>query len=291
VSLVVRELTKNDLVASEDIIRSAYAMRPGQNTGLERYLSLQPDGWLLVEARGVPVALGGAMYYGTFGYIGLMSVLPGMQHQGIGRLLMERLLAWLYAHDCATILLDASAAGVPLYLSMGFTVDDSVMEMCCHNDHGLSGSRQPWLPDGGSLLVMKETDIPDLVAFDSPYFGAPRPAIFASYLDDCQQRAFVVHDEAGRITGYLFVQAGGRLGPWVADTSDDAEKLFMYALQLPVVGHEYSVQVPSANNEAHQLLLRYGFQQRRMLQHMRLGDPVQNRDRTKLYGQASFGLG
>jgi len=290
-SLVVRELILNDLAVAEEIVRTAYNMRPGQNTGLERYLSLQPDGWLLVESCGVPVALGGIMHYGPFGYIGLMSVLPAMQHRGIGRLLMEHLLAWFQVRNGATILLDASVAGAPLYLSMGFTVDDTVMELCRDNDREFPISHQlssHYLVD---ISALEETDIPELVVFDSPYLGAPRPTIFASYLADCQQRAFVARDNAGKITGYLFAQTGGRLGPWVAVAPGNAEMLLMRALQLPATGNEYIALVPSANSEAQQLLFRYGFRQRRVLQHMRLGDPVQLRDRTKIYGQASFGLG
>jgi hypothetical protein len=62
-SLAVRQLTINDLAVAEEIVRAAYSMPPGQNTGLKRCLALQPDGWLLVESRDEPVALGGTMYY------------------------------------------------------------------------------------------------------------------------------------------------------------------------------------------------------------------------------------
>ncbi len=289
-SFVVRVLNRDDLTVADEIVRAAYAMRPGQNTGLERYLSLQPDGWLLIEVDGAPVALGGAMSYGSFGYIGLMSVLPAMQHRGIGRLIMERLLAWCRNRDCRTILLDASAAGAPLYSSMGFSVDDTVIEWGRSGEREALGSHQLPSHSTGHITAMIETDIADLVVFDTPYFGAPRPSVFASYLADCRQ-AFVARDETGGIAGYLFVQAGGRLGPWVAATSGDAERLLEHALQLPTMSGEYTVQCPSANSEGQNLLLRYGFHQRRVLQHMRLGDPVQPRDRTNIYGQASFGLG
>jgi GNAT superfamily N-acetyltransferase len=290
-SLILRELSINDLAVAEEIVRTAYSMRPGQQTGLELYLSLQSDGWLLVESCNVPVALGGAMHYGSFGYIGLMSVLPAMQRRGIGRMLMEHLLAWFRARNCAIILLDASAAGVPLYLGMGFTVDDTVAEWGRRNNREFTISHKLSSPYRGDISAMEETDISDLVVFDAPYFGASRPTIFASYLADCQQRAFVTRNEAGETTGYIFVQTNGRLGPWVAAAPDEAERLLMHVLQLPAVSDEYIVQVPSANSEAQRLLLRYGFHLRRSLQHMRLGDPIHPRDRTKIYGQASFGLG
>jgi GNAT superfamily N-acetyltransferase len=290
-SLVVRQLTINDLAVADEIVRAAYSMPPGQKTGLKRCLSLQPDGWLLVKSRDVAVALGGAMYYDSFGYVGLMSVLPSMQRHGIGRILMEHLLAWFYARNCSTILLDASPAGAPLYLSLGFIVDDTVIELCHHNNREFAISHQLSSHYRGNVSAMKEKDIPGLVAFDAQFFGAPRPTIFASYLGDCQHRAFVARDEMGNITGYLFAQTGGRLGPWVAAAPEDAERLLMHVLQQPAISDEFTVQVPSANREAQQLFLNYDFHPRRSLQHMRLGDPVQPRDRTKLYGQASFGLG
>jgi hypothetical protein len=92
-----------------------------------------------------------------------------------------------------------------------------------------------------------------------------------------------------QITGYLIAQSN-ILGPWVADTKKDAERLLIYALSLPFKSGP-SVFVSAHNENALSLFERYGFSQRRTLKHMYRGKEVKRSRSTTLYGQASLGLG
>ena len=138
-----------------------------------------------------------------------------------------------------------------------------------------------------SLLV--EEELPALVAFDAPWFGAERGAVLASYWADNPQRAFVVRDVHGQISGYLIAQPHA-LGPWVARTVEDTERLLARALTFSVES-EPGVFVSVSNRDALRLLKRYGFGEQRVLSHMRKGKCVQRSRHTMLYGQASLGFG
>jgi GNAT superfamily N-acetyltransferase len=324
VTISIQILTADDLDAADAVLMAAYSSA-SRKRELARYLALQPDGWRLATLDGVLAGVGGAIDYGAFGYIGLVGVDPAMQRCGVALGLMEHLLAWLRERGTAVALLDASPAGYPLYERMGFTVDDTVTFFTRrspappHETFHTDGQEAHAAPDGlqaavavpgpfmaGSVInanlynqtrydqtrtivqPARRDDLPALVAFDAPRFGADRSALLLTYLDECEGRAFVAHGEAGRITGFLF--APRLLGPWMAATPEVAEALLVAALALPWHG-PVSVQAPAANAHGEPLLGRYGFAPDRTLRHMRLGGRPQPARRTQMYGQASFALG
>ena len=131
------------------------------------------------------------------------------------------------------------------------------------------------LPDTVAPLRMEEFS--EVVSFDTPAFGAERRAVL------------VARDVSGHMCGYLLAQAGV-LGPWVARTVEDAERLLLHALALLFMSAP-SVFVSAQHYHALELLERSGFTQQRRLSHMRKGQPVQRSRREMLYGQTSLGLG
>ena len=280
-SIVIRKLAEADLEIADTLMQAAYG-GGSRKARLQRYLALQPDGWLLAELDGTPAGLGGATNYGPLAYIGLVGVHPSMQRRGVARALMERLLAWLEACGCPVALLDASDAGAPLYLQLGF-VDEGKTLVLRRDDCALHP--QP----SGRVSLLRPEDIPALVAFDTPIFGADRAAVFASHLAGEPERAFVARDATGQIAGYLFAQTQ-TLGPWVARTLADAEALLAAALPLQYDGAPGAI-VPAANGDASKLLLRYGFSPLRSLRHMRRGGNAAPGQRVLLYGQASLAIG
>jgi GNAT superfamily N-acetyltransferase len=284
VSLTVHPLTGAELDATNQVIKAAYNNPYGREETLRCYLALQPDGTCIVKEHGRVVGFGGAIDYGPFAYIGLMSVHPAMQRHGIGQLIMDSLLNWLAARGCPTALLDATPAGKPLYERSGFVEEDTTVVM-----------RRPM--QSGSLpqkplervSILDEHDLPALVAFDTPYFGAERTALLTAYRLDNPRRVLVTHDDHGQITAYLIAQPF-ILGPWVSRTPEEAERLLASALALPFE-RDLNVFVSAQNADALDLLERHGFNRHRTLSHMRKGKPIQRSRATALYGQTSLGFG
>ncbi len=279
----LQPILEADLNAVDEVVKAAYNIPSSRKDTLQQYLELQPDGAFVVMDNDKVVGFGAALDYKTFAYIGLMSVHPSAQKRGVGRLLMDTLLAWLDKRGCQTVLLDASHAGAPLYLQYGFVEDDRTLHM-----RQTQNSVIPFTPFE-SAGQLKDTDFAQLIDFDAAYFGASREALLASYYTKDPNRVFVTRGSHGHITGYLIAQAS-TIGPWVARSTKDAEQLLSHALTLTYTT-EPVVFVSEHNADAVTLLAQYGFVQMRSLSHMRKGLPVGRGRTTTLYGQASLGFG
>ena len=276
-------LLEADLDSVDEVVKAAYNLSGSRKDTLRQYLKLQPDGAFVVKDNDSIVGFGAALDYGAFAYIGLMSVHPSVQKRGVGRILMNTLLAWLTERGCQTVLLDASQAGAPLYLQYGFVEDDRTLHM-----RRVQNTAMP-ITHFEEFSRLKAKDFAKLVAFDTTHFGASREALLATYSINDPQRVFITRGSKGDVTGYLIAQSH-TIGPWVAGSVEDAEQLLQCALALPYSA-EPVVFVSAHNADAVTLLARYGFVQARSLSHMRKGLPVQRGRETTLYGQASLGFG
>ncbi|MBV9713323.1 MAG: GNAT family N-acetyltransferase [Ktedonobacteraceae bacterium] len=287
------QLLASELEAVDDVIIAAYGLTQGRKRTLQRYLALQPDGAFVAKQDDVIVGFGAAIQYTAFAYIDLMAVHPTAQKQGIGHLLVEHILGWLDTSKCSTVLLDATPIGAPLYEHFGFVEDDTTLVLRYNGDQGNYACQVAGERDNVTLhdctSVLNREQFPTLFAYDACAFGSERATVLASYWADDPQRVMVTSDVEGQITGYLIAQSG-ILGPWVANTIEDAERLLTHALTLPFKQRP-GVFVSVRNESALNLLQRYGFSEQRTLKHMRRGKEVQRSRATTLYGQASLGLG
>lgn len=280
--LTIRNLTEADLDPIDSVLIAAYGRPSSFKFELQRYLRVQPDGWLIAECDGSPVGMVGAVDYGELAYVGLLGVHPAAQKQGIGRTLLERLLAWLDSRNCPLSILDATEAGAPLYAKFGFVEDERTLVF------EQVGVGQP-MELLQQVRVLRSHDLKALSAFDTPIFGANRQEVFAAFLEEIPDRAFIVCDQTNQISGYLFAQSE-KLGPWAANTPEAAETLLATALSLPFDNTVKAI-VPSSNPSARELLIRYGFQEKRALSHMRRGGSASPGCCAMLYGMASFAIG
>jgi GNAT superfamily N-acetyltransferase len=279
----IHPLTEADVEATDVVLKAAYQTESTWQRSLHRLLAVTPAGALVARQNDTIVGFGAAIDYGAFAYIGSMAVHPLMQQRGIGRLILDRLLSWLEAGGCSTVLLDASPEGAPLYERCGFIDDDSTLVLQRQESARLAN--RPL----GSIDPLSGSTFPELVAFDVPCFGAERAALLTSYWADDPQRVLVRRDARGQVAGYLIAQSR-TIGPWVACNVEVAEWLLLQALALPFQG-EPVILVSASHQEALHLLRTYGFRQQDSLRHMRKGNPVSRGRQTTLYGQASLALG
>lgn len=279
-----RLLTEAELDIASDILVSAYHFTGNRSAMLYDYLAVQPDGWWLVLADGVPVGYGGAVDYGAFSYVGMLSVYPSLQNKGIGEALTRRIMQWGEERACPTLFLDAVERAAKLYARLGFIDEDTT-----HLFHREASSPLLFQPSSDvAIAILQPENIPEVVAFDALSFGAEREKIFTSPMVFTPERAFVTRNDIGQLTGYLFVQSGF-LGPWVASNIADAEKLLQQALSLPLE-RGATACIPGANEEGCALLKRYGFSVKSTDHHMRSGK-IALRRRAMIYGQTSPALG
>lgn len=280
-SITLRPLTEADFFVADPIVMAAYSSQASMLPDLRRYLWAQPDGWFMAYLNGEPVGLGGAVLYDRFARIGLMSVHPDVQGQGIGTALMCHLLSWIEGHGCEVTLLDARAGAVSLYRKFGFVEDTQAIVYTQQ-----SVPNQPLVEEPARFF---EHDLPAVASYDEQRFGAARSRVLANYLAESPQPAYLTRNEQGAISGYLIAQER-RLGPWLADTADVAEQLLLQALSLPLA-RPLQVLSFAEHQEAPALLTRWGFSPSRTLQRMRRGGTAMIHNTRWIYGISSFMLG
>jgi Acetyltransferase (GNAT) domain len=183
---------------------------------------------------------------------------------------------------CRARLLDATAAGAPLYAQLGFV------------DAGrayLTAGPQPLAPAPLpiSIFRLEPGSLAELAAFDAPIFGADRRAVLADLAAAYAGRLLVARDDAGAMSGYVVAQAR-TIGPWAARTPTIAERLLHAGLACGFATPR--VLIPAGNTQAISLLATAGIVVRQEVRHMRRGQTgAPPGDRTALYGLASFALG
>lgn len=280
-TLTIRPIADADVAAADAIAGLAFGVVESRADDLRRYLDLEPEGWWIALDGDVPVGLVGALDYGPFAYVGNMAVHPSAQGRGIGRALMTALLEWLDRRGTPAVLLDATPAGAPLYLTLGFT---DVDRACWY----VRGAGAPPTARPAGVVALTAADAPALARLDAPIFGADRGALLRRWLEDYPGRAFGVVDRRGDLAGFAIAQRR-RIGPWVARDPEAAERLLRAALSLAFTGPPIVVG-PGANADAARALVAHGFAEVSQTRHMRRG-PLPARDRARIWGQTSYAVG
>ena len=278
---VVRELTEADVEATDVVLKAAYGGRESRAETLRRFLTLDAGGWRVAVDGDTILGCVGAPDYGRFAYVGMMAVRPDAQGRGIGRALMQDVLARIGDRDTASVLLDATPAGAPLYTSLGFEDEDDV---CLYTRADAAGPTAR--PD--NAITLGADDVECIRRLDAPIFGADRQRLLGLWLAAFPGRAFGVHDQGGELSGFAITQEN-RIGPWVARDAAFAELLLLAALSLRF-SDAPSVISPGANRAAREVLARYGFAQTGGTRHMRRGPRVP-RERASIWGQVNYAAG
>ncbi len=282
--IVIENFDPKDVGAIDDVLRRSYDADHSFRSQIERYLLLQPDGSFVARENRRVVGFGASIDYGAFSYIGLIGTDPNFQNRGIGHMIVDKILKRLDERKCPAALLDARPAAAPLYQQYGF-VEEDLTDVFTRKNMPLTKTEHPQ-----NIATLAREEISELESFDHPIFGAQRRDLILSFWKDDPKRFLVSRDSLGRIDGYIVAQRR-RIGPWIATSEIVAERLLSQALGFSFENEEPIVFVSRSNNEARDLLGGFGFEFQRTLRHMRRGRKVKRERRTKIYGQASLGLG
>jgi predicted N-acetyltransferase YhbS len=281
-NITIRELTEADDEQANDLLNLAFQSSTNRLNDLRLYRRLQPDGWFAACLDGRLIGTVGAVSYGMVAHVGFMTVHPDLQGQGLGRRLMEHILAWLESQNVPLVTLDASKKGFPLYQKLGFLeIDETATfeRQIESNKKALTSGIQP----------VTLNDLDELVEIDTPIFGANRRKVFQALLELHPERGFLQRSADGNINGFIFAMLN-RIGPWVMKEPNGAEALLQAAMTLEYE-NPVTVCVPSVNQGAVDLLLAHGFERLRAGRHMAKGDGVVPGERTKVFAQTSMGAG
>lgn len=181
---------------------------------------------LLAELEGEIVASALWWPYGdAFATCGIIIVLPTMQGRGLGRTLMENMLA---AAGERAVLLNSTTEGHRLYEAFGFEDIGTV-----HQHQALTPAAAVPSPAGprGPVRKARPDDLPAIVQMDQRAFGAQRTRMIEAF-SSIGTAAVIERD--GSIQGFAMRRPFGRghaIGPVIARTAEDARLLIRHFLE------------------------------------------------------------
>jgi len=234
-------------------------------------LELSPEGCLAIEADGQLAATTTLLCYGRrLAWIGMVLTKAECQRRGFARRLMAQALENADKMGIATIKLDATDQGQPLYESLGFRSEQEVERWSRPGGNaqlpaGRTSVEEPWRDVDPLVFGTDRSPLLEKLACLNP----PR-SISQSYL----------FSRPGRVTAYL--------GPCVSDEPKTARKLIEECVRN--AGCAWSWDLLPRNQDAVALARDLGFSPKRHLVRMARGKELREKENA-IYAIAGFELG
>ena len=203
-------------------------------------------------------------YANTVAWIGMMLVDRDYRGRGISKLLLLDAIDKL--NKCKSIKLDATPAGRPVYLKLGFIDEYTLYRMTNPSVSNISPS--------DNLIEtekMRPGDIPKVAAFDKEIFGADRTELITLLYETCPELAWFIK-ENNRVVGFCLGRQGQnftQIGPVNASSKKYAEALIRSAINQ-MTGRALVVDIPAAKSETKAWLETCGFISQRPFDRMYL---------------------
>ena len=203
-------------------------------------------------------------YANTVAWIGMMLVDRDYRGRGISKLLLLDAIDKL--SNCKSIKLDATPAGRPVYLKLGFIDEYTLHRMTNPSVSKISQSDNPVETE-----KMRPGDIPKVAAFDKKVFGADRTALITSLYEGCPESTWLIK-ENNRVAGFCLGRHGQnftQIGPVNASSKKHAEALIRSAINQ-MTGRALVVDIPAERSETKAWLDACGFISQRPFERMYL---------------------
>jgi ribosomal protein S18 acetylase RimI-like enzyme len=193
---------------------------------------MSPNACLVATDEGgeIVASIALVVYGPSMGWVAMVLVDPARRGEGIATRLLEQGLLLLEHVD--TVRLDATPAGYPVYLRVGFREEYRIQRM--QRDALPAGAAVVRdTGDSQSLRPMSDADFVEVVAFDREVFGADRRTLLEDFRSRAPEYAWV--SGGRRIDGFVLGRPGhsfDHLGPLVARDEADARRLVARCLSL-----------------------------------------------------------
>lgn len=220
-------------------------------------------------------------------WISMVLVTEERRRSGLGSALLKRCITEVREAD-AVAGLDATEAGRPIYLKLGF--HDLYAISRWHLDGAKEGVVAP--PAGIVIRPFVLADLPKLATYDRPLSGMERPTILAHLAMRQPGLAFVAETVSGRLVGFALGREGRfatSLGPVMADS--EAIALALIARVTASAPGPFILDVPSAHREIRAWLEGQGAVSPRGYMRMTLGEAKRLDDPSHVFALAGPELG
>lgn len=239
-----------------------------------RFLTLAPDGCFVGCLDGQPLATAAAFTFDTVGWIAMILVHPDARGRGLGTALTGHAIEHLDHAGVATIRLDATPAGQPIYESFGFEP-----EYPLHRYEGRGPNAAADLDAAGSpcpaiITRAGRAHLDAICRLDRDATATDRrpllSALHHEHADD-----WLVALAGDELLGYAAARPGRRarqLGPVIARDADVGVALLDTAARQHA-GQPLFIDIPDATAPAVDWARRLGLTTQRPLLRMARGRP------------------
>ena len=235
-------------------------------------LELSPEGCLAIEVDGHLAATTTLLCYGRrLAWIGMVLTKAEYQRRGFARRLLAHALENADQMGIATIKLDATAQGQPLYERLGFRSEQEI---------------ERWSRPGGNAAQLPgvRTSLEEpWRELDSLVFGADRSRLLARLAQLNPPRSIsqsYLFSRPGRVSAYL--------GPCISENPGTARRMIGECVQNTRCGWYWDLF--PRNRDAVALARDLGFSPRRHLVRMARGKELREKE-SAIYAIAGFELG
>ena len=189
-----------------------------------RLISLEPAGcFAAIRNHELVGTTTTTTYKDQLAWVGMVLVDPQNRRQGIATKLMETALDYLRGR-VATVKLDATAQGKPVYERFGFEVE-SLVERWGGIIKSRSVDQRGFDLTAVTMNAGVQTELLDL---DRRAFDSDRSSLIQSLMDEATIAPVVKHSPEGKLSGYALARRGTRanyLGPVVSTDPGQVESL------------------------------------------------------------------
>lgn len=245
--VTIRPMTIDDVDAGLRLCRAAKWNQLARDW--LAFLTRDPEGARVACRDGRVIGSVATMRYAPdLAWVAMVLVEPEARGQGIGRALLEQGLALVA--DVPSVGLDATPAGRPLYLTLGFEDAGQLTRLQRAGSH--TPQRDP-LPSSNGILLsavrpLRPDDWDDVLDHDRRVTGVDRAQMLRWLAEGAPAYAHVWCDDvSGRVGGFVLGRHGHdfeHLGPVLAPRADVAEALVSSALAQVPAGRPVVVDAP-----------------------------------------------
>ena len=228
--------------------------------------------WFVAEAPdGGLAGMVGAVPLGAVGILCHLAVHHDYRGLGLGRELSAWAVAYLKSRGTETVRLYATGPSEGIYGALGFReVGRRTVYLLDRSAREAATKRA----DARRVQTLRFGDLPELYGVDLWGHGADRSPLIFSALGLRSGRGFLARDVAGRIEGYLILDASDspvRIGPFSAKTTDAARCLLLRALEAAGDAPVRAIATGPDGCPSHDLFREFGFVGRKDRLRMELG--------------------
>jgi N-acetylglutamate synthase-like GNAT family acetyltransferase len=231
-------------------------------------MKLEPQGSFVLFHGSERLGICTSVSFGRVGWFGNLIVKAGYRREGAGSVLVRHAIDYLKSKSVETIGLYAYPHLISFYESFGFEPDIDFLVL-----QGKAGL----LPTEGAVRKAKQQDVPEVIAFDSQFFGVNRKKLLEPILFGTGNLCYIA-TENQRIAGYVAAKVCGTMaevGPLICHVNHvEAATVLLKTILSRLNGLAVSMRIPKKETALLNMLSKAGFREDFGVVRMFLGPAV-----------------